>query len=490
MVQKSIILVIFWLPQAIRQLLIWIYWIQIKEYRFDRFRLFFSSISGRNNTEVNIIVFKIATLILALILRESQNALILLFTLFDLSVLIDIKKETLRKPVFTQRAKRIFITALLIALLPPMFGFITGELGTLHFIFAEILLVISPFAGVLWTQPIVQKIKSEEIKIAKEKISKVSPIVIGITGSYGKSSTKEFVAQILSKKYEVLKTTGNENTEFGIARKIRDFLEKSTEFFVAEMGAYKQGEIKKLTAIVKPSVAIITGIEEQHLSLFGNLENIKKTKFELIEALPPDGIAIFNLSNAYCLELAERARELSTHVKVLGYYVAREKKDNRFKDADIVSRVISADTHSIKIKVHFNEDEKTIKTSLTGLHFIENITAAILVARLFKVSWKDIKKACGNIKLPEKTMSVSKLESGVILIDDTHNSTPRAFESALEYLSLFKDKRKVVITSGIIELGAKSDEIHERLAKMMSNSVEKVFLTNPDALTSLFDLYS
>src|SRR3989338_6955143 len=311
-IQKFIILVIFWLPQAIRQLLIWIYWIQIKEYRFDRFRLFFSSISGRNNTEVNIIVFKIATLILALILRESQNALILLFTLFDLSVLIDIKKETLRKPVFTQRAKRIFITALLIALLPPMFGFITGELGTLHFIFAEILLVISPFAGVLWTQPILQK-----IKIAKEKISKVSQIEKGKTGSYGKSSTKEFVAQILSKKYEVLKTTGNENTEFGIARKIRDFLEKSTEFFVAEMGAYKQGEIKKLTAIVKPSVAIITGIEEQHLSLFGNLENIKKTKFELIEALPPDGIAIFNLSNAYCLELAERARELSTHVKVL-----------------------------------------------------------------------------------------------------------------------------------------------------------------------------
>lgn len=485
MVQKSLILIIFWLPQAVRQLFIWIYWIQVKEYRYDRFKLLLSSIGGRQNIEANIIVFKILLFVLAILLKESVITILILFILFDLSVLIDLKNESLRKPVFTQRVQRIFITAVILTSLPLVLGIMNRNLGIVHFIYSEVLLILSPFVGVLWTQPIVQKIKSEDVKLAKKKISEISPTVIGITGSYGKSSTKEFVAQILSQKFDVLKTTGNENTEFGIARKVKDFLEKGTEFFVAEMGAYKIGEIKKLAAIIEPSVGIITGIEEQHLSLFGNLENIKKAKFELIEALPKNGVAIFNLSNEYCRELAEKARGLPTHLRVLGYYVVREKGDIKFKNVDIVSKLMSADSNSIKIQIRYKNDEKTIKTSLTGLHFIENLTAAILIARLYKVPWEDIKKACENIKLPERTMSVTKIESGAVLIDDTHNATPRAFESALDYLTLFKGRRKVVVTSGIIELGKASQEIHEKLGKKMSNLVDKVFLTNPDYLPGL-----
>lgn len=485
MVYKTLILLILWLPQSVRQLLLWTYWIQTKEYRFDRFRLLFASISGRENIELKLIFTKILLFCLSLILREKFVTVAFILLLFDWSVLTDLARKSFRKPVFTQRAKRISATAIILSSLPFLIAIVTQSLNIVYLILAELLLLLTPFVGVFLTMPIVKRVKEEEIRVAKARLSEISPTVIGITGSYGKSSTKDFVTQLLSKRFKVVKTVGSENTEFGIARRIKDALLKGTKFFVVEMGAYKIGEIKKLTDIVKPNVAILTGIEEQHLSLFGSLENIKKAKFELIEALPSGGIAIFNFSNSYCRELAERAKGLNRNLKVMGYYVAPTNGDPNTKYADIFAEIISVDTSLIKFRIYMNDESMTLSAQLPGIHFVENLAAAILVGRHFRVSWKEIKEVCRNIELPEKTMNVVKLKSGTILIDDTHNSTPRAFSSALKYLSFFHNKRKVVVTSGIIELGDKSEAIHRELGELMSETIDKIILTNPDFLDAL-----
>jgi len=130
--------------------------------------------------------------------------------------------------------------------------------------------------------------------------------VIGITGSYGKSSTKEFLATILSAKYKVCKTSANRNSEIGVAETVLRELKPEHEIFIVEMGAYRTGEIKAICDIVHPTIGVLTAVSEQHLALFGSLEATKKAKYELIEALPENGIAIFNADNRATRELAEQ----------------------------------------------------------------------------------------------------------------------------------------------------------------------------------------
>jgi UDP-N-acetylmuramoyl-tripeptide--D-alanyl-D-alanine ligase len=245
------------------------------------------------------------------------------------------------------------------------------------------------------------------------------------------------------------------------------------------MGAYKKGEIKKLASIVEPQIGVITGVEPQHLSLFGSLDDIKKAKFESIEALPKNGIAIFNLSNKYCRKLAERAKKLG--LKVLTYY---RKKDKEKENADIVVEPILVNEDGIEFEIYFAKGKRELFAPLHGVHFLENLACAILVARHFRISWKEIESACKTIETPESTMRIYKAGKGII-IDDSYNNTPHGFLAAVEYLKYFKGYRKYVITSGIIELGKEEGRVHRKLAGKMSREVDKIILTKSDARVAL-----
>jgi UDP-N-acetylmuramoyl-tripeptide--D-alanyl-D-alanine ligase len=473
---------IFWTPQAVRQLLNWTYWLQVKEYRLDRFGVFWKSKSGRKKLGILGIIGKLGLLaltsfgLLPFWLYFIAFAVLLLF--LDFRAIKEIRRKILRKPVFTQRAKRILGTAVFIV------GLTIFLLGINHksFLIGEFLLLIGPFVGIFWTTPIVSKIKKQEVAKARKKLAKIKPKVVGVTGSYGKGTTKEFVAHLLASKYKVAKTAGSQNTEFGIARNIDNSVNDKTEFFMVEMGAYKKGEIANLAEIAKPEVGIITGIEEQHLSLFGDLGVIEKAKFELIEALPRKGVAIFNLTNKSCQKLAAWATKLDSDLEVLGYCFAREKVKSI--NADLVSELVSQDTEGVFFEVKHGGETRKIYSPLKGVHFVENLSCAILVARYFGVSWTKIVKRCETIKTPERTMQIRK-SKGVVVIDDSFNNTPLGFKSALAYLSLYTKKPKIVITPGIIELGAKSHDVHKRLGKMMANSIDKIILTNSDFSRSM-----
>lgn len=469
-----LIIFIIWLPQAIYQILVWSYWWQVKEYRLDRFWIFLKTADGRQKLGLNIIILKFIVLVFSFIYIPIS---LLLFFYQDLILIKDLFQKRARKPVITKRINKIYITGFFGIVLTIFAFYFLGFRRAL--LLGEFALILTPYVGILWTIPIVKRVKKEEIQKAKAVLSKIKPTVIGITGSYGKTTTKEFVAHLLSQKFITAKTEGSENTEFGIARKTQKNVFNGTKFFVVEMGAYKKGEIRKLADIVNPSIGIITGIEEQHLSLFGSLQDIKDAKYELIESLPKEGIALFNLTNEYCRGLYQKARQANNSWKILGYY-AGQKRINFNEKPDIVLTPEKISSAGCEFELEYENENKRFYAPIKGLHLLQNLAAAILVARQFGLSWKMIKRGIETLVMPEGTMNVYRIKNNVLVIDDSRNSNPSAFSSALDYLSLIEGKKKVVITNGIIELGDSSDYIHFRLGKEMKHSIDKILLTNKD----------
>src|SRR5262249_23934960 len=155
------------------------------------------------------------------------------------------------------------------------------------------------------------------VALAARKLRQRSDlIVVGITGSYGKTSTKEFLSTLLGARYRVLKTAASVNTPVGIARTVLRGLQADHQVIVVEMGRYVPGNIRDLARLARPRIGILTAIGEQHLERFGSVENIARTKYELIQALPADGLAVFNADNARCRDLARKTT--STRVRTYG----------------------------------------------------------------------------------------------------------------------------------------------------------------------------
>lgn len=473
-----IIIFTLWIPQAIYQALSWIYWIQVKEYRMDRFLLLFDSRDGRKNLEINLIVLKLVLLLIAAILQNTLFIFIA-FLFCNFNLFLAIVQRRVRRPMWTLRAQRLFGTSLFMMGLAIIAYFLFNPSLFTAFLVGEALVLLSPLIGITLTAPSVLITKNREIKLAKAHLKKFKPTVVGITGSYGKTTTKEFIAHLLSQKYNTAKTTGSENTEFGIARKTVGFVQETTKFFVVEMGAYKLGEIKKLSSIVSPSIGVITGMESQHLSLFGSLENIMKAKYELIESLPKGGIAIFNLSNKYCHRMYSWAKQ-EKKWKVYGYFFQKAAKEKTSRRADLVAQIIRADIDGVNFEVLYKGQKRKLLAPLHGTHFIENLAGSILVAKILGVSWEEISSGCKTITMPEKIMEVYRGLNDLTIIDDSYNSTPHGFIAALKYLSLFPNKKKFVVTSGIIELGETSHKIHNDLGNRMKQEINKIYLTNGD----------
>ncbi len=280
------------------------------------------------------------------------------------------------------------------------------------------------------------------VMLAKNKLDKYRSNlkIIGITGSYGKTSTKEIVSHVLSSKYQVLKTPHNWNTNLGISKTILANLNSKHQVFVAEIGAYKKGEIKSICAWLKPDIGILTGINKQHLSLFGSLENTQKAKSELIDSLDKNGLAFFNVSNNYVKQLMKKIEDIE--------------------------------------KVAYGKTIiKNYKTNLAGEFQQINIDAAFKLARKMNIKEKVINKSLQSIPYTPYMLQIKKGRQGVKLIDDSYNSNPDGFLSALKILNKRPEDKKIVLTPGIIELGKSSEKTHKLINKKLNSSADKVILT-------------
>ncbi len=268
--------------------------------------------------------------------------------------------------------------------------------------------------------------------------------VVGITGSYGKSSTKEFLAQLLAKKFKTEKTPGNVNTELGIAWYVLRNLKPETEIFVAEIGAYRKGEIATVCRIISPRIAILTGISLQHGALFGSEEAIQEAKFELIENLPEKGLAIFNGEDKKCVDLAAKWHGKTTLYKL----------------------------------------DPNLRSDLPN-HYRLNLSGAVAAARHLGMSEAEIKKAVENVRVEGRMMKSFIGRRGALIIDDTYSLNPHGVLAALDYISRSERRVKIVVMPCIIELGVAGARVHREIGKKISEVCDVVIVITPDFFSEI-----
>lgn len=498
------ILAIFWLIRTVKIIFFYLYLWQLKEYHIGRFFDHFRTEKGKktlfhklnfskilllfyflsfpyfliyltNFPSLNLIPF-ISPKIIFLVLYYLFPFLLLVLYLFEgLRTFLDFAKKRIKIPVITK--KMIFL----------IFSVMTFEVGvifsllyfekdlnffafwllifdlSLPLIITVIVLIFQPFA-VLSKCLIIRKAKR------KREIFK-NLLVIGITGSYGKTSTKEFLYTILSRKFNVLKTKEHQNSEIGISQCILKDLKPEHEIFIVEMGAYGRGGIKLLCDIVKPKIGILTGINEQHLALFGSQKNIIRAKYELIEALPDNGLAIFNGDNKYCLDLydkTEKPKKISSS----------QPKPSNFVP-DIWAENVIVQKNYVFFKACTLEECIDLKVYLSGDHFISNLLATIYVAQELGMKTEKIVEGCFKIESAKNTMNLFKGINGLIIIDDSYSANPEGVIAALDYLKVYGG-RKMIIMPCLIELGRTAKEMHNKIGEKIGETCDAVIVTTKD----------
>lgn len=362
---------------------------------------------------------------------------------------------------FTSRIKRMCVTLLIIYILIIKFFYnsnylylILGILGSLNCFVIYLVNVIN--------KPIEKFVYLFYYNKAKKKISDMSRMnVIGVTGSYGKTSSKNILNDILKVKFDTLATPLNYNTPYGLMLTINNKMDKFVEYFIAEMGACEVGQIKELCDFVKPKYGILTRIGVAHLDSFKSEENIIKTKFELIESLPSDGIGILNKDDE----------------KQVNYIIKNDCKikwigiDN---EADYKAFDIKYSYKGMSFSVNIDGKKYLFESCLIGRANIYNILASIALAYELGISIEEIQKGVKGVKPITHRLEMKKFGSRTI-IDDAYNSNPVGSSMALEALSLMPGE-KVIVTPGMIELKDKQYAYNYEFGKHMSSVCDKIIL--------------
>ncbi len=398
------------------------------------------------------------------------------------------------KLAFTARLKRFIVvftvltaifSAGLTLLYPPLFAVASIFPCVLAFLMSAAI-----------TSPIEKRRNARFVLSAKNTLEKrVDLIKIGITGSYGKTTAKNLVTAFLSKKYSVCATPGNYNTPMGIALTVRDELLADDQVFVAEMGARYVGDIRELCEIVSPSVAVLTAIGTQHLETFGSEEKLLQTKNELVNALPSDGVAVFNGDNDGCKQLYEKCtckrlvsgRDEEAVKRLYALTGENNAANNRNKKVK-TSLPTSDDIKSLSKYDAFYGDigyaargmEFTLVVSghavritaaLLGSHVPSMIAECALVADYLGIPIEKIKFAAEEVKPVAHRLELLYNGDDVI-IDDAYNGNEAGAKSALEVLSKFSPRIRVLITPGIVELGAIGESANERIGELAAVSCD------------------
>jgi UDP-N-acetylmuramoyl-tripeptide--D-alanyl-D-alanine ligase len=303
---------------------------------------------------------------------------------------------------------------------------------------------------------------------AGRKLRRLGPMVVGITGSYGKTSTKYFTEALLEPRFRVLKTRASFNTILGVCRAINEELGPEHQFLIVEMGAYRRGEIRDMARLTRPHIGVLTAIGPQHLERFGSIETIEKAKFELLQSLAPDDIAVINNDDA-------RVRRLATEHWLPS--VQRYGIDPSNGPVDLAAEDISHGPEGLSFTlVERNGTRTPAKTRLIGLHNVSNILAAATVAKAAGVSLPEIARAIGRLQPVPHRLEVHTGPDGVTIVDDAYNSNPVGASNALDAIAEFKTGRKVLVTPGMVELGAEQDTRNEEFGAKAAKTCNFVIL--------------
>jgi UDP-N-acetylmuramoyl-tripeptide--D-alanyl-D-alanine ligase len=289
--------------------------------------------------------------------------------------------------------------------------------------------------------------------------------IIGVTGSFGKTSTKNYLASVLAEKYNVLVTPGNFNTLLGVIRTIREHLRPYHQVFIVEMGAKQKNDIKEICDLVHPTIGIVTAVGEMHLETFKSVENIQDTKFELINSLPENGLGVINYDSEYIKDY----KGITSKCRLIKYAV---KNSGEYKATDI-------EYGANGVSFNLNGSEQ-FATRLLGAGNLLNILASIAVADNLGVPANKQRNAIARLQPVEHRLSM-KVANGITVLDDAYNSNPQGAKMALEVLKNFKvgnGNKRIVITPGFVEMGTRQAEANKELGRTIAVSCDYAIVVN------------
>jgi UDP-N-acetylmuramoyl-tripeptide--D-alanyl-D-alanine ligase len=478
----SILTFIFFSVWLFRNILYWLFLWQVKEYRFDRILVHLKETNQGKELYTKFDgtakIILILLYLFAFSLFDSNLLQILFSLLFSvyfynfLFTLKEIYTHRLRKPVFTIK----IITIIFCVAIVLFIVLITGPQQIYMLPVADKLatFLTALFIGIFSLPSRIYY--SFIIHSAANKLRTYSNLkIIGITGCIGKGSTKEYMSTILGEKFKILKTFETQNTPIGIAQTILHKLDKNIELFLVEIGAYKIGETNEICRLVKPDIGIITPVEDQHLSLFGNIDNLKTATFELIQNLPEKkGLALFDGNSIPTKELYEKAADL--HIEKILCFTQHNSSGKLA--SDIYAKNIFVEKFLVSFNV-FIKSKKigSFSVRLLGSHHVENILPGIFLANTFGMTAIQIKKGVSKIRPWKKTMEPYLADNQAVLIDDTYNASPGATIAACQYMKIYKGK-KIMVLQPFIELGENAIYEHKRVGKIIRETCDHLFLTN------------
>lgn len=477
-----ILFLIAWSITTSRDVLFWMYVWQLKEYRQDRMRAHFEMPSAQHLI-LNERIIATAGLLAGAIVASFVSFLalpllflgIIFYGILDYRIIVAYGEKRVCMPVRTLRSVLVLGGATAVLLI------FAGTATYLQSARGVALLLsgglLAPALVALWvgaTKPVAVFLKKrifERARGIREEYKEL--FVIGITGSFGKTSMKEILAYMLGEKFKVFATPQNVNTEIGVAQAMLQGLRPDHEIFIAELGAYRVGEIAALCDIVQPNMGIITGINQQHVTLFGSLRNTQKAKYELIEALPDKGLAIFNGDNEYCrtlFRLCKKPKRMYTSnpLEVGLPHLVFAQKVKETKNGTVIE---------------VQEKGRTlmnIPIPLLGRHNADAVIGAMCVARSLGMTFEEIAQRCKSLQAPPHTLHVRKGIKNTRIIDDSYTANPDGIFAALDILKHMEGGKKICILYPLIELGDMGEKVHAEIGAKIATTCDYCIVVGQD----------
>ena len=377
-------------------------------------------------------------------------------------------REKFKTPlVYTMRVKRLFATNILLFVAITALALLFATEWATVIIAAT--LILSNFLMLLANlvnTPIEKAINRHYYNDAKRIIdSHKGLIIIGVTGSFGKTSTKNYLASVLAEKYNVLVTPGNFNTLLGVIRTIREQLRPYHQVFIVEMGAKQNNDIKEICDLVHPTIGIVTAVGEMHHETFNTVENKEEPQFELINSLPAGGLGVINYDSEYI----KSYKGIKSPCKIIRYAVEGEgdyKANDVVYGAGGVSFTLGNGEHYC--------------SRLLGVGNLLNILASIAVADHLGVPANKQRNAIARLQPVEHRLSM-KVANGITVLDDAYNSNPTGAKMSLGVLKEFavgEGNKRIVITPGFVEMGTRQADANKELGRTIAVSCDYAIIVN------------
>lgn len=386
-----------------------------------------------------------------------------------------------KKLAMTQRATRILRVAFALVLVIGLVGVGFGVAP----VWVVLLIQSIPFAlvaAVMILQPGENRIQLRFWNEAHEKLKRLSPVIVGVTGSYGKTSTKHILGHLLESAGSALITPGSVNTPMGIARIVRERLEPYHRHFVVEMGAYGPGSIERLCRLAPPDIAVVTAVGAAHYERFKSLDTVAKTKFELpTAAIARNGKAIINDAVLAFKDAKEFTDAHRASMVLVGNGEGSEARINE----------VVQEKDGLKVSLTYLGKDYQLSAPLYGLHHGSNMAIAFVTALAMDIDAETAEIAMRSTPQISHRLEVKRQADGTVIVDDAYNSNPAGFASALEILPLLVsgEGRRILVTPGMVELGAAHAEEHRKIGAKAGDTVDILLAVAPDRIRDLIDAY-